>query len=211
MTVRRKLHAVVISVLLVLALGLSAQAAGPAQSASLRSSDRTSALEDQLHQWVDHELQVYHWKADAVDITPISVDAGPSEVTAMFDVKITHRLAYAAPDEVPALRGRKAFLEHGATLDSTERALAEKEIRQWETTLQGYIDTPQEAWESFKVTAALGPDGQVLPGSTEIYSADPLGRFVRRRTLSRMFLLPVRQRLVRGKLSPRRSNCLKQG
>ncbi len=49
-------------------------------------------------------------------------------------------------------------------------------VGQWQTNLQTYITTPHPIHEELKVTATLNSDGQIDPGSVQVFElADELG------------------------------------
>lgn len=150
-----------------------------ASPVTLTSSDPAEMMRQAVGDWVvNHEMPVYHWRADSVTVDLLGRSIVGNEASATFDVKIVHRLDYKTPDESPALEGRTAYLSEATGLTESERAIATEEVNAWRKILDGYIKTPGEAWERLKVTAQVSGSGRVIPGTVKIYRDDGLDNFV---------------------------------
>lgn len=135
-------------------------------------------LENSVRQYLQEEAAATHWKLRTVNLEEQSRIAKDGRMEVVYEVKVEHTLNFATPEEVPLLKGERAYLfSQGNTLDAVRRAAADQELAYWHNQFYDAIHTPQEASEQLKVTVELSDAGTLRPESVRIFMAGPTGEF----------------------------------
>lgn len=93
---------------------------------------------------------------------------GKIEIT--FAVDQMSKLNYLHPEDLPGYRGRlRYWQERGSSLSADKQAQVQRDLTSLRQELQGYIDASEHSGIPLKVSATLGPDGLVVPGSLQVW------------------------------------------
>lgn len=167
----KRILVAVISTVFVLTYALGVSFAASPSTSSVLESATTNVLSQQATS--------EHLIVKTESVTPLAVSTVGNNITATYTVNWTHVLNFASPDDVPIMKGLAQGLK-GLQLGMTGRGQAVRDyVAQWRSDLQSYITTPMASSEILKATATLGPDGAVVPGSTQVFGlADENGDWV---------------------------------
>lgn len=117
------------------------------------------------------------WNVHSLEVSERSRAHVGTRLEVTLEVKTQQTLAFASPEDVPLLKGERAWLVRQAgALDAVKRAAAEQELRYWHTQLQEYILTPQDARLELVLSAELDGQGQIRNDSLTISVTDPVGK-----------------------------------
>lgn len=134
-------------------------------------------LRSALNDYLDKDAQLKHWKLlDARIVAHSQQNAAEEqansakEQAAYFDVDRRYRLDYANVEDMPALKGRLAFLrDYEHRLSGEQLKKAKKDIKAWRRKLVKYIGVDQRILSRIKVAGKFDVSKKLLPGSTSFF------------------------------------------
>ncbi len=151
---------------IIFALSISSCGSRNAGSASVSTKQLQSALDGYLRK----DARLKHWRLLDTKVSVLSQHASQGQVDAVFSVERKYRLDYDTAEDVPALKGRLAFLqEHRDRLSREQLIKATKDIDIWRHDLDEYISTDQQIYANFKVAGESDSSDRLMPGTTRYY------------------------------------------
>ncbi len=161
---RERMLAVFLTI--IFALSISSCGSRNAGSASVATKQLQSALDGYLKK----DARLKHWKLLNVKVSFLSQYASKGQVEAVFSVERKYRLDYDTAEDVPALKGRLAFLqEHRNRLSKEQLIKATEDIDTWRHDLDEYTSTDQRIFANIKVVGKSDSSDSLMPGSTRYY------------------------------------------
>ncbi|MHB9094612.1 MAG: amidase domain-containing protein [Eubacteriales bacterium] len=149
------------------------------QQTGVPAVEVTNQVGSYLNDFIAKDTALRNWKLLDQKVTVVSSNQSGYEVSMVFDVDRKHLLDFAKAEDIPALKGRLAYIQkNGKQLSANGLTKANKEIENWKHDLNEYITIPQNCFDRIKVTAVLDIAGLVKPETVSFYREDPLGNFV---------------------------------
>lgn len=182
----RKSARVILAIVAMLLLFVAGFAAVNATSGESRhkklDADTIKGLQAQLKDYLKKDTELRHWKLISQKITPISQQSSGADVAVVFDVERITRLNYAKADDVPAMKGRLAYLKDNVNrLSQDQLARVNQDIEEFRSDLERHIRTDEPSFQRIKAVGKLDSNGKLLPSSVTLYCEgdDPDGKGVR--------------------------------
>jgi len=144
----------VLAICLIIVFALSISSCGSQNAGSTNVS--TGQLQSALDGYLKKDARLKHWKLLDTKVSILSQRSSGEQLKAVFDVERKYRLDYDKAEDIPALKGRLAFLkDYRNRLSKEQLKRAKKDINVWRHDLNEYISTDQRIFANIKVVGNL--------------------------------------------------------
>jgi len=158
----------VLAICLIIVFALSISSCGSQNAGSTNVS--TGQLQSALDGYLKKDARLKHWKLLDTKVSILSQRSSGEQLKAVFDVERKYRLDYDKAEDIPALKGRLAFLkDYRNRLSKEQLKRAKKDINVWRHDLNEYISTDQRIFANIKVVGNLIQARGLVPGSARFY------------------------------------------